>query len=62
MRSVEIVLALVVVATVVATFARHLRIPAPSLLVVVGVAAGLIPGVPDIRVTPDVVSLVVLPH
>lgn len=61
MRSVETVLALVVVATVVATFARHLSIPAPSLLVVVGVGVGLIPGVPSIRVTPDVVSLVVLP-
>jgi monovalent cation/hydrogen antiporter len=61
MRSVETVLALVMVATVVATFARHLSIPAPSLLVVVGVGVGLIPGVPTIRVTPDVVSLVVLP-
>jgi monovalent cation/hydrogen antiporter len=61
MRSVETVLALVMVATVVATFARRLSIPAPSLLVVVGVGVGLIPGVPDIRVTPDVVSLVVLP-
>ncbi|MBO0747769.1 MAG: Na+/H+ antiporter [Acidimicrobiaceae bacterium] len=61
MHSVEAVLALVVVATVVATFARHLRVPAPSLLVVVGVGVGLIPGVPAIRVTPNVVSLVVLP-
>jgi monovalent cation/hydrogen antiporter len=61
MRSVETVLALVVVATVVATFARHLSIPAPSLLVVVGVGVGLIPGIPTIRVTPDVVSLVVIP-
>jgi Na+/H+ antiporter len=61
MREVETVLALVVVATVVASFARHLRVPAPSLLVVAGVVGGLIPGVPSVRVTPDVVSLVVLP-
>ncbi|HEX6526188.1 MAG TPA: Na+/H+ antiporter [Streptosporangiaceae bacterium] len=61
MHSVETVLALVVLATVVAVFARRLRVPAPSLLVLAGVAAGLIPGVPRVQVTPDVVGLVVLP-
>jgi CPA1 family monovalent cation:H+ antiporter len=61
MRSVETVLFLVVVATVVATFARRLRVPAPSLLVVAGVLVGLVPGVPDVRITPELVSLVVLP-
>ena len=61
MRSVETVLFLVVVATVVATFARRLKVPAPSLLVVAGVVVGLLPGVPRIQVTPDIVSLVVLP-
>ncbi|HEX3649997.1 MAG TPA: Na+/H+ antiporter [Pseudonocardiaceae bacterium] len=61
MRGVETVLFLVVVATVVATFARRLRVPAPSLLVVAGVLVGLLPGVPEVRVTPDIVSLVVLP-
>jgi Na+/H+ antiporter len=61
MRSVEIVLALVVLATVVAAVARRLSVPAPSLLVVAGVAVGSVPGVPDVRITPEVVSLVVLP-
>jgi monovalent cation/hydrogen antiporter len=61
MRSVETVLFLVVVATVVATFARRLRVPAPSLLVVAGVLVGLVPGVTEIRVTPEIVSLIVLP-
>jgi len=61
MRSVETVLFLVVLATVVATFARRLAVPAPSLLVVAGVLIGLLPGVPEIEVTPEVVSLVVLP-
>jgi monovalent cation/hydrogen antiporter len=60
-RSVLIVVALVGVATVVAAFARRTRVPAPSLLVVVGLAVGLVPGVPDIRLSPDLVSLVVLP-
>jgi len=61
MRGVETVLFLVVVATVVATFANRLRVPAPSLLVVAGVLVGLVPGVPTIAVTPEIVSLVVLP-
>ena len=45
-RSVETVLALVVLATVVAAFAKRLRIPAPSLLVAAGLVVGLLPGVP----------------
>lgn len=61
MGSVETVLFLVILATVVATFARRLRVPAPSLLVIAGVIVGLLPGVPAVVVTPDVVSLVVLP-
>ena len=61
MRGVETVLFLVLVATVVAAFAKRLSVPAPSLLVVVGVLAGLVPWVPDVTVTPDIISLVVLP-
>jgi Na+/H+ antiporter len=60
-RSVETVVLLVALATLVAAFAGRLRVPAPSLLVVAGLAAGLLPGTPDIRVPPAVVSLVVLP-
>jgi monovalent cation/hydrogen antiporter len=61
MRTVETVLFLVIVATVVATITKRLRVPAPSLLVVAGVVVGLLPGVPTIEVTPELVSLVVLP-
>ena len=61
MRDVEIILFLVLLGTVVAVFAGRLRVPAPSLLVIAGLAAGLLPGVPPVRVAPDVVSLVVLP-
>ncbi|MGJ5754378.1 sodium/proton antiporter (CPA1 family) [Streptomyces puniciscabiei] len=61
MRSVGTVLALVVLATVVATFARRWRIPAPSLLVVAGLAVALLPGTPEIRISPQIIGLVVLP-
>jgi Na+/H+ antiporter len=60
-RAVETILFLVVLGTVVAAFAGRLRVPAPSLLVIAGLIVGLLPEVPAIRVTPDVVSLVVLP-
>ena len=61
MRTVETVVLLVALATLVAAFARRLRVPAPSLLVVVGVVVGMLPRAPAIDVPPDVVSLVVLP-
>lgn len=61
MRNAEAILFLVVLATVVAAFARRLRVPAPSLLVVAGALVGLLPDVPTTIVTPDAVSLVILP-
>jgi monovalent cation/hydrogen antiporter len=60
-HSVETVLLLVVLGTLVAAFAGRMRVPAPSLLVIAGLVIGLLPGVPAVRVPPDVVSLVVLP-
>ncbi|GGU70486.1 Na+/H+ antiporter [Streptomyces albospinus] len=61
MHSVATVLFLVVLATAVATGARRWRIPAPSLLVVAGLVVGMLPGVPDVHVTPEVIGTVVLP-
>ena len=46
MRTIETVVLLVALATVVAAFARRLRVPAPSLLVAAGLAVGLLPGAP----------------
>jgi len=60
-RALEIILALVTFAVVVAILADRLRAPAPSLLVVAGLAVGLIPGVSTVEVPPELVSLVVLP-
>lgn len=61
MRAVATVLFLVVLATAVATFARRWRIPAPSLLVLAGLAVALIPGTPALRIPPQAIALVVLP-
>jgi monovalent cation/hydrogen antiporter len=60
-HGVEIILFLVVLGTVVAAFASRLRVPAPSLLVIAGLAVALLPASPPVHVPPDVVSLVVLP-
>ena len=61
MGSVETVVFLVALATVVAAFAGRLRVPAPSLLVAVGLGVALLPGVPRVHVPPGAVGLVVLP-
>ncbi|WP_442911014.1 cation:proton antiporter domain-containing protein [Kitasatospora sp. NBC_01266] len=61
MSGVTTVLLLVVLATAVATGARHWSIPAPSLLVVAGVLVGLLPFLPRFQVPPEVISVVVLP-
>lgn len=41
--------------------ARTVRVPAPLLLVVVGIGVALIPGINDVHVAPDVVLFVLLP-
>ena len=61
MRTVETVVSLVALATVVAAFARRLSVPAPSLLVVIGLGVGMLPGTPSLHVPPEIISLVVLP-
>jgi CPA1 family monovalent cation:H+ antiporter len=61
MRAVATVLFLVVLATAVATFARSRRIPAPSLLVLAGLAVALVPGTPELHIPPQAIALVVLP-
>ncbi|WP_370066826.1 Na+/H+ antiporter [Streptacidiphilus sp. MAP5-3] len=61
MRAVGTVLLLVVLATAVATGAKRWRIPAPSLLVLVGLGIALIPGAPALHIAPQTIGLVVLP-
>jgi CPA1 family monovalent cation:H+ antiporter len=59
--TVETVVLLVTLATVVAAFAARLRVPPPSLLVIAGLVVGLLPRAPAVHVPPAVISLVVLP-
>jgi Na+/H+ antiporter len=61
MRGAEIVVALVVASTLVATFANRWSIPAPCVLVLAGLGVALIPGVPAVHTSPELISLVVLP-
>ncbi|MHA6763802.1 cation:proton antiporter domain-containing protein [Streptacidiphilus sp. PAMC 29251] len=61
MHAVGLVLLLVVLGTAVATWARRWSVPAPSLLVLVGLAVALIPGVPGLHIAPQTIGLVVLP-
>lgn len=53
--------ALVVASTLVAAFADRWRIPAPSVLVAAGLGVALVPGVPAVHTSPQLISLVVLP-
>jgi CPA1 family monovalent cation:H+ antiporter len=54
-------LILVAVAAAVAGLARRLKLPAPLLLVVAGIAASFLPGVSDYRLGPDLVLYFILP-
>ena len=55
------VVALITVVTLVTAFGRRLPMPAPLLLVVVGVVASFIPQVPDVELSPDLVLVGFLP-
>ena len=61
MHNIEAVLGLIVAAIVVAAVAGRLRTPAPSLLVVAGLGIGVIPGFSGLHVSPELITLGVLP-
>lgn len=54
-------LAVLVVSVLLAALARRFDLSAPLALVVAGLAAGLIPGLGDIELDPDLVLFVILP-
>jgi len=60
-NEIEIVLLLLVAVTVLATVARTVSVPYPVLLVVGGLALGLVPGLPHVEMEPEIVFLLFLP-
>lgn len=61
-HNVEItLLVLVVLVALLAVFARRLKVPYPIILVLGGLALSFIPFVPNVRLSPTVVFLVILP-
>lgn len=61
MEEIELVLGLLVAVALIATLSRWLRVPYPILMVLGGLALGLVPGMPRVQLTPDLVLLIFLP-
>lgn len=61
MNEIELILLLLVVVAALTPVARRLHVPYPILLVVGGLVLALIPGVPDVQLTPELVFLLFLP-
>ena len=55
LHQLETVILLLIAVLALAAFARKLVIPYPILLVIGGLVLGFIPGVPTLRLDPDVV-------
>src|SRR5580693_10377901 len=58
---VELFVGMFLAVVVLALLARRLHIPYPIFFVVGGTLLGFIPGLPHVRLNPDLVFLVVLP-
>src|SRR5579871_3859166 len=59
--TIQLLILLLIIITVVAVVADRLRVPAVILLVLTGVVLALVPGLPAVRLEPDVVLLLILP-
>jgi CPA1 family monovalent cation:H+ antiporter len=60
-REIETLLLLLIAIAAVGVLAKRLRIPPAILLVLTGIALALIPGLPAVRLAPELVLLLVLP-
>ena len=58
---IEVILGLLVAVAGLALLSRKLPIPYPILLVLGGLSLGLIPGLPTVRLNPELVFLCLLP-
>jgi Na+/H+ antiporter len=61
MSDVAIVVILLTIVTALAELTDRIRIPYPILLVLAGIAIGLVPGLPIVTLRPDLVFLIFLP-
>lgn len=61
MTNITIVILLLTVITALSELTDRIKIPYPILLVLVGIAIGLIPGLPTVSLDPDLVFLIFLP-
>jgi CPA1 family monovalent cation:H+ antiporter len=60
-REIELLLGLLIVVALIATLSRRLGIAYPILMVIGGLVLGLVPGMPRVMLTPDLVLLTFLP-
>src|SRR6202047_1808009 len=58
---IQILVLLLVVTAAVGVAAKRLQVPPSILLVVTGVALALVPGLPTVRLAPELVLLLILP-
>jgi monovalent cation/hydrogen antiporter len=61
MENIAIVLVLLGVVTALAEVTDKVRIPYPTLLVIAGIGIGIVPGLPNVILKPEVVFLIFLP-
>src|SRR6202030_2574428 len=61
MDIIEVVFGLLVAVAALALLARKISIPYPILLVIGGLLLGLVPGLPQVRLEPELVFLFFLP-
>jgi monovalent cation/hydrogen antiporter len=61
MHTIEVILLLLAVVTILAEVANKIKVPHPILLVLVGIVIGLVPWLPDFALRPEVIFLLFLP-
>jgi monovalent cation/hydrogen antiporter len=61
MDQLEVIVGLLVAVAALATLAARIKVPYPILLVLGGSALGFVPGLPEVKLDPDIVFLLFLP-
>lgn len=61
MNNITIIILLLTVITALSELTDRIKIPFPILVVLVGMAIGLVPGLPEVSLDPDIVFLIFLP-